>query len=367
MLCDTVGEGSKEVTDRIAHDLESRTARKFAEDLRNLAGELVKAHCLKYSQEVSHLSDPLLRWMDFTSRYIAPRPREVVLSSLFPKRLPDDISVALSRLVDRFDAGLDVNRFQSRGLTERNDVSSGRRQQRSDLLWADWGIHHLHLAADDALVGAGYSPRSDWLLFCKVLDDQVALVDVRRHGQSESFADPELVRQMFKDWPAFMSQFELRGILPARNQTDASKIRMLRNSGINGPLEHDGKVYMAPGGGVTSASTPTRLTTAADNICMRVRSLAKLVADPTGQIEQDLRARRVATRDFCMCITPQGVSVLEEQSLVAFTLPRSNGDRSNWLGYLHDQLLPTWVKLEAGFEVDAEHAGEARVNPVGAK
>jgi hypothetical protein len=317
-------------------------AKIFDEDLQMVARQLVQAFGLKHSEEVVHLSDPLLRWMDFTTRYIAQRPRRVVTSSLFPKSLPPDAAGALEKLVQAFIAGEDVNAYQGRGLTDFHDTSGKKREKRTDLLWADWAVHHLHLSPELPSTGQRYSTRSDWLLFCKVLDDEVALIDVRPHGKAEDFADPDLIRQMFIDWPDFMSQFELRGILsePVLDQTE---IHSLRQGGVNGPLVYGGKAYAPPGWGLTSASTPLRLTIFCDKVSGGVKQLATMVADPNAQFEQHLRAHRVLSRDFRLCLTAQGISILEETSLHAFYLPRSRGKEFTWLAELHDLVLPVWA------------------------
>lgn len=322
---------------------ERRMVSTFAEDLRAVSRELCRAFALKFSEEVANLSDPLLRWMDFVTRYIDPRPRTVVTSSAFPKKLPNDVARALSQMIERLASGSDVNGYQSRGLTAVNDVSAGKRQLRTDLLWADWGVHHLHLSNEPVKPGSRYSARSGWLLFCKVLQDEVGLIDVRPHGEKESFAEPELVRQMFRDWPEFMSQYELKGLLPSEEKLDARAIHTLRRGGVNGPLVYEGKVYMPPGGGVTTASTPMRLSLLRDQITEHVRELARLVADPEGQFEQHLLSHHVQTRDFHLCLTPKGVAVIERESLHAFPLPRQNGAGGGWLAELHDRLFPTWA------------------------
>lgn len=326
---------------------ERRIVSSFSEDLRVITRDLCKFFALKFSEEVVNLSDPLLRWMDFVTRYIDPRPRTVVASSAFPKRLPNDVARALSQMIERFASGGDVNGYQSRGLTAVNDISSGKRQLRTDLLWADWGVHHLHLSNEPVKPGSRYSARSGWLLFCIVLQDQVGLIDVKPHGEKESFAEPELVRQMFRDWPEFMSQYELKGLLSSKSKLDAHAIHELRRGGVNGPLEYKGKVYLPPGGGVTSASTPMRLTLLCDRIKVQVKELAHLVADPEGQFEQHLRSSGVQTRDFCLRLTPKGVAVLELQSLHALNLPRCDETGESWLADLHEQLFPTWAATEA--------------------
>jgi hypothetical protein len=323
---------------------ERQLISSFSEDLRDVARDLCEIFSLKFSEEVANLSDPLLRWMDFATRYIDPRPRTVIASSAFPKRLPDDIGRALNQMMEKLASGGDVNAYQSRGLTESNDVSASKRQFRTDLLWADWGVHHLHLSTEPMSSGARYSARSDWLLFCLILRNEVGLIDVRPHGKAEAFSEPEIIRQMFKDWPAYMEQYELKGLLPSKHSLDAHTIQALRRGGVNGSLEYKGKVYMPPGGGVTAASTPTRLSLLCDRIVIYVRELARLAADPAGQLEQHLLSSGIQSRDFHLSLTPMGLAVLERESGYAFYLPRGDRSGDGGIAELHDRLLPTWAE-----------------------
>lgn len=101
---------------------------------------------LEFKREVQHLSDPLFRWLDFRLRYIDPLPRSVLVSKKFPKRLPVSAETGLHLLERRFRDGIDVNPYQSKSLIRFNDLSGEKRAKRTDFLWADWGITHLHLS-----------------------------------------------------------------------------------------------------------------------------------------------------------------------------------------------------------------------------
>lgn len=50
---------------------------------------------------------------------------------------------------------------------------------RTDLLWADWGIHHFHLTKSENLDENGFCKRSDFLLFAIVRNDCVYFLDVK--------------------------------------------------------------------------------------------------------------------------------------------------------------------------------------------
>jgi hypothetical protein len=309
---------------------------RFDSELTAIAAKLVRAFRLRHSLRTPHLSDPLLRWLDFADRYIPPRPRHVLLSSLFPKRLPDEVAQSLQTLVRRLEDGDDTNGHQGEGLTKRSDISAPKDHRRTDLLWADWGIHHLHISPPRQ---RGYVARSGWLLFCRFEADQVALIDVRPHGKNEAFADPSLIEQLLKDWPDYMEQFRMRGILTGEVFTD-QQIHELRRAGINTPVQFAGACYIGPGMGITTAGTPTRVTMASGRIRLAVRRLSQLVMDPQGQFSIEMTKRQVANPAYSLELTERGLVVYEAKSTTAFTLPRDRAE--NDMGRMHAEMIPDW-------------------------
>jgi len=145
---------------------ESNLSKKLITQLQKISASLIKFYGLKHEQKEAGLSDPLLRWLDFRLRYVQPERRHVFMSNLFPKRLPKDAQSALIKFALLNITGCDINPYQGTGLTKNNDISSKKRQARSDLLWADWGIHHFHLSTKEQSQNQYFAPRSDWLVFC---------------------------------------------------------------------------------------------------------------------------------------------------------------------------------------------------------
>jgi hypothetical protein len=123
------------------------TTKSFIQDAESIAKTLIELFSLKYSEETPELANPILRWLDFRLRYIDPLPREVVFSRRFSERnLSAESNAALKIIVDLIRSGGDINPYQGRGLILRHDTSGDKKDSRTDLLWADWRIHHLHLS-----------------------------------------------------------------------------------------------------------------------------------------------------------------------------------------------------------------------------
>lgn len=323
-----------------AHELDS----EFQRNIDSIATSLIAVFSLKFKQEVPNLSNPLLRWLDFRFRYIDLQPRHVVFSNKFPKRkLPINTKVALKNFAKLIKKGQDINPYQGRGLTLRNDISGERNEARTDLLWADWGIHHFHLSNAPIPADQYFSRPADYLAFCLVGGNLVAFIDVLRHPDKEGFANPELIKIVESNWPNYMKQFRINGIIPSREHTQA-EIHTLRTGGVTPSLNINNVAYMSPGMGLTSASTPMKVTIAHDHVRVYVRDLAVSVCDPSGPFRTPEISNLSVSPSFSLIPTPSGLGVYESNTGHAFLLPiaKPNQKASTW-GTIHDLVLPTWA------------------------
>lgn len=265
-------------------------------------------------------------------------------SSAFPKLLASEVDTSLKYLESLFSSGEDVNPYQSKGLILYNDTSGVKRQQRTDLLWADWGIHHLHLPITTVAAGSYFTSRSEWLLFCLIGSDFVSFIDIRHHSDKDLFADIDLLSLIADSWPEFMEHYRVKGVQSSRDLIASAELTSLRRSGVSSFVNINGQLYMGPGMGVTSASTPARVTLAFNNIRRYVDELAKIVFDHSGQFKIDAVDSGLSDPEYSLALTPQGLAVYENMMNKAFVLPRSgNANDQNFLTELHDLLVPAWV------------------------
>lgn len=326
---------------------QSSLAARFQSDVDKIAMDFIAAYALRFGQTVEHLSSPLLRWLDFRFRFVDPQLRQVVLSDRFPKtNLPEAATAGLNHLIRLIEQGRDINPYQGRGLTLRNDTSGEKRDARTDLLWADWGILHFHLTADPIPAGQYFSKSADYLAFCIVDGNVIAFIDVLRHPDKQGFADPDLMESVHRNWPDYLNQFEVKGIVGSReeNKRSQEEVHNLRNNGANSFLQFGEKVYTSPGMGVTTASTATKITIVANRVRKYVNALAEIVLEPTGQFQTDIGQRGVNEPKFSLAITPAGFAVYEEVSASAFLLPkRSDSKRDLWLAELRHLIAPDWA------------------------
>src|SRR3546814_9033972 len=94
-------------------------------DLDEIAEKAIAAFGLAFSKRAdnSGLHEPLLRWTDFTLRYVAPTPRQILISDKFPVTLPAQAQQGLHRIEQLLMRGEDVNAYQGNSLTHFQDTS----------------------------------------------------------------------------------------------------------------------------------------------------------------------------------------------------------------------------------------------------
>ncbi|MDP9600942.1 UNVERIFIED_ORG: hypothetical protein J2W38_000712 [Variovorax paradoxus] len=312
----------------------------FENDVREIARRLIAAFDLAHAEaNATSLDDPLIRWLDFRLRYIEPKVRKIERSNRFPVNLPVEMEKALRDMERRVLQGEDLNPYQSKTIA-KNDTSGLKRQQRTDGLWADWGIHHLHLAETSAAHGERFSVRSGWLLFVMVYDDVLAFVDVRDHGEASLWTQEDLVKTFIYSWPEQADRFRLNRVFASAGNHTPEEIAKLRGAGINRFITHAGATYMGMGQGVSSASTATKATLFSNKILANVRRLAEWAADPNGLIMAHLGTIGIAQPKLSLFVHPQGLMLLEEGTQTGWPLRRGTEHADS---VLHDALLPQWA------------------------
>ncbi|CAG9425420.1 hypothetical protein NVI2019_PEGOAJLN_02500 [Providencia alcalifaciens] len=320
-------------------------------EIDEIAEKAIEAFELSYVKTAhSNLHDPLLRWCDFLLRYIAPTKRTILKSDRFPIDISDEAKVGLQRIEDLFIAGGDVNSYQSKTLTLFNDTSGKKEKKRTDGLWADWDIHHLHLPLDPVDSGKKYSERSEWILFLKVYNNAVLFIDIKHHDRDiepDLFSQRDLMETFIRNWPEQAELYEMKGILGLANNisiTD-SDIANIRNNGISMPFEMDGKVYAPIGMGMTTAVTATRVSLYSNKISYYAREMEKVLMDEEKLFMKELKSRGIDTPEFqIMMLDNGGLGIHEKGANMVWKFPRENSDEPNDLFCLFNNfLMPAWA------------------------
>lgn len=318
----------------------SLTQIKFASDLDKIATKLITIYELKFDQNISNLSKPLLRWVDFRLRLIEPKPRKIIFSNKLPiKNLSVEVCNGLAKLEKAIKSGKDINPYQSKGLIKFNDTSGKSNTKRTDLLYADWNIHHFHITDKPIAKNEYFSARDctneeGKLLFCLILEDVVGYIDIKDHSDKDLFSDRSIIETAIKSWPKYYDQFLIKGILPSSEQLTSSEINNLRNNGVNALLEVDDKIYYL--GGITTASTPLKATLLIARISRWVKDVADFVDSSDGECQSYLRSNNITRPVFGLEITPKGICIYEETTNTAFNFLKSNDN-------FFEFIFPSWM------------------------
>ena len=315
----------------------------FRADLERIANGFIEAFGLAFADADPNLSYPPYRWLEFVLlRYVPPTPRRVFLSRGFWRRAaeaPEEVRSAMDNFAQLVRRGEDVNAHQGRGLTA-HDISSGTRQNpRTDLLLADFGIHHFHMTDKPVAPGA-YSSRSDWLLFAVVRADTLLCVDLKRHPKGVGWAQKDVLKTAVQNWPGAFAEREVKGVTGGE-WSDADITRM-RTYGGNATHRVGTRVYGFLGGGLTSAGTPVRVHWMADRIQLEIEGLARQFTDQNNAAVQFCRDRGVQEPKFRLVLTSDGIAVREEATLVGVPL-------TAWPGL--SAFVPPWAISRLDAEV----------------
>lgn len=129
---------------------------------------------------------------------------------------PSNKQKGFENLCDVFVNGGDVIPYLSKSSLDFN---------KSDGLFADWGILHFHLG--ELKIGENFVTRDGPILFVFQHEEFLFLINVYDHN---SWTNKEVLQDMFDNWPELFS--ELVGITPNDN-ISANDIREFRKWGIN--------------------------------------------------------------------------------------------------------------------------------------
>ncbi|WP_369067546.1 hypothetical protein [Burkholderia gladioli] len=316
-----------------------------------IAEQLLAMHRLTHNEKVDTLSSPLLLWFDYRLRFIEPRPRQVHYSNRFPSVVTEQFAENFHTLEQAIKLGADLNRFQSKGLV-RNDTSGTRRKNRTDLLWAEWGVHHLHTESPELDPGEYFSARADFLLFAIFYHDDVFFIDIHPHsGDDYLFERDSLMMTVAENWPQVIEPFKSRSVSPPTTTWTAADRKQLRSAGINSPLVIDGKVCFSLGG-ITSAATSTLTVEAQGQLRNDLKSIAEHVLN-SREFLSVLPPDAKPEESFSLALTSRGTTLICESTNSGWPFADAKHDGTDGpfarLGYA---LTPPWIKaaLAAKYE-----------------
>jgi hypothetical protein len=276
--------------------------------------------------QVMSPADLLVLWLNWHSRFIPLRPREVSISWEFAAnalRWDPTYRPALDHILDALKTGGDVNPHLSEDVLIGYEGSVRRAKRKRpdlDLLLNDWNVHHLHLSL--APYRKGLFERTGPLLFVMVGREQASILDIFPHG---SFSRDRIAHIMIDNWPkanfVHLKGDVLSGPIVSEAERDAR-----RKAGIHsGLVDHRGKWYFIALGGLTSASTNIQHSRLANVVMRGLRQLEEHAPEYLDWVTETLRLNNVpvpSALDLRFIIRNDGwFAIREEMTQVLFEIP----------------------------------------------
>lgn len=339
--------------------MQSATRASFQKSLIEIAVFLNHAYGLRLTESAENPFNPLVRWMDFRLRYLEPQPRQVLLAKhlevyftgLFKKPWTGQVDKTIYEVLKAFEVGKDVNARQSRTIFE-NDINAwdGNKKQpkagRSDGLWNDWGVTHLHLSDEMDKKHPTFFSRSDWQIFCVVLPKRILVVDICKHKHGSAWADEKIAQIVFENWPWYANQFKIPTLKGSLGGWSSAERNSLRASGLSLTTEYNGHTYMPMGWGNTSANVGLKVM----KMTNRLRQYTQIVADQAsslnGQIMEDLikaGAESDAGFDLTLILNNKGLAIYERKFRRCYQIVKPKDCLSSDAYALKELLLPDWA------------------------
>jgi hypothetical protein len=204
------------------------------------------------------LSNLLVVYGNWRSRFIAHRPRRVHLSRELEAALPRlEHRATLETIRAEIEAGVSLTPRLSKNIevayvprAERK--TGGGLNSDVDALLAHDGLHHLHLGDAE---GRQFVGRTRDLLFAAFRDHDAYLVGLYPHG---SWGRRNLLERIVRNWPEVELLAHARSAVALTDQySDEDRWRLMK-AGVSVAIEIDGKVYFPLG--QTTAGTPLAVT-----------------------------------------------------------------------------------------------------------
>lgn len=111
-----------------------------------------------------------------------------------------------------------------------------------DFLLNDWDLYHLHLG--ELKPNANFCDRTKYVLFCRITNNDVYLIQILDHTEDSSFACRQLLTIIRDNWIEQYNVHKLNDILGMEREFSDSEYRQLRESGICTILNIDGDSSM---------------------------------------------------------------------------------------------------------------------------
>lgn len=204
--------------------------------------DFYKKFNIKY--KVNTNNSNLSRYYNFRLKFIEVKPRRVCVSresmfNIFASEQKENILILLNKI----KRGYDLNPYQSKQSFNADY---------HDMMFNDWGIHHLHLDHNKQKPNDYFNIRTGHLLFVKFDKDCAYVLDVQHHKSNAPWSNTDLIRIIKNNWNHLLEPCEVGAgnWFPKLND---SEIGALRNKGYTFTINVDDKTYLMLGDGYATS------------------------------------------------------------------------------------------------------------------
>lgn len=187
------------------------------------------------------------------SKRIPPAiPRKVHISKeLKENKLYETYKNSIENIINIFEQGNSIKPFLNK------DVKHIFKQNcPKDYLLNDWDLYHLHLGKLEQ--NAKFCLRTKYVLFCRITQTDVYMIQILDHCEESSFACRKLLTILRDNWVEQYNVQKLNDVIGLEREFSDSEYRRLRESGITTILNIDGDICISPNIGIASSGDSSK-------------------------------------------------------------------------------------------------------------
>lgn len=247
---------------------------------------------------------------------IPMKPRNVILSKelklkISDKKIPKKYITALKTIIEEFKRGGDLNPCLSKHFAFQPKNQDG--------LLYDWKIQHLHLSTEKWSSTDYLNKRTEYELIFYLNDNDVYLIDIRKHPHKAEWADEDFINILEKNWPELLKNYRL-DFFSSTDEITMEDRSEFRKKGVFTFIEANSKVYIPPGGGIASDKSSISANMEKNHILEILNNFESDVKDGSIEMSMGDGSTLPKSPEFKLIVYDDELCVHEEKTKSLFTL-----------------------------------------------
>lgn len=197
--------------------------------------------------------DLYIRYLSNSKRIPPAKPRNVHLSKeLINSDLYNTYKDKVDNITELLKSGQSIKPYLNRDVKHIFKKNCPK-----DFLLNDWDLYHLHLG--ELIPNANFCNRTKYVLFCRITENDVYLIQILDHTEDSSFACRQLLTIIRDNWIEQYNVHKLNGISTiGGKEVNDFEYRQLREAGICTILNIDGECFISPNMGVSGSGDSSK-------------------------------------------------------------------------------------------------------------